>query len=113
MARIALRGIIIGAVGTRINAPLTWWRRHLPLGLRHFLASLWPYSYAVCISSGFALVPGIPILSYFFGVNSTVVLLGIPSFALSTLLLTILSGFAYDSEIQTDSVSGRLISVAI
>ncbi|HLO27923.1 MAG TPA: hypothetical protein VK249_02235 [Anaerolineales bacterium] len=106
-------GIIIGAVGTRINAPLTWRRKHLPLGLRHFLARLWPYFYAVCIPSWFALVPGIPILSYFFGVNSTVVLLGILFFALSTLLLTILAGFAYDSERQTDSVSGRLISVAI
>ena len=106
-------GIIIGAVGTKINAPLTWWRGHLPPGLRHFLASLWPYSYTACIPSWFALVPGIPILSYFFGVNNPVLILGILFFALSTLLLTIFTGFAYDSERQADSASGGLASVAI
>jgi hypothetical protein len=106
-------GIIIGAVGTRINAPLTWWRGHLALGFRRFLASLWPYSYTACIPSWFALVPGIPILSYFFGVDDPTVILFILFFALGSLLLTIFTGFAYDSERQTDSASERLASAAI
>ena len=42
-------GIIIGAVGTRINAPLTWWRTHLSVGSRNFLMKLWPWSYTACI----------------------------------------------------------------
>lgn len=106
-------GIIIGSVGTRINAPLPWWCRHLPAGLRRFLASLWLYSYVACIPSWFALVPGIPILSYFFGVNNPVVLPGILFFALSTLLLTIFAGFAYDTERQFDPRPGRLASTTI
>lgn len=106
-------GIIIGAVGTKINAPLPWWSEHLPLGLRHFLASLWPYSYTACIPSWFALVPGIPILSYFFGVDNPIVILFVLSFALGSLLLTIFTGFAYDSERQAGSAASRLASVAI
>jgi len=106
-------GIIIGAVGTRINAPLPWWRRHLPLGFRRFLASLWPYSYTACIPSWFALVPGVPILCYFFGVNNPVLILGILFFALSTLLLTMFAGLAYDSERQNDSRPGRLVPAVI
>ena len=106
-------GIIIGAVGTRINAPLPWWRERLPRGPRHFLASLWPYSYTACISSWFALVPGIPILSHFFRVDNPIILLFILFFALGSLLLTIFTGFAYDSERQADSTSGRLASVAV
>ena len=35
-------GIILGVAGTRINTPLSWWRTHLPAGLRSFLAKLWP-----------------------------------------------------------------------
>lgn len=106
-------GIIIGAVGTRINAPLPWWRRNLHPGVRRFLASLWPYSYAACIPSWFALVPGIPILSYYFSMDDPIVILFILFFALGSLLLTMFAGFAYDSETQTDSVSDRLASVAI
>src|SRR5512135_3094637 len=39
-------GIMLGAVGTRINAPLTWWRAHLSVGLRHLLGKMWPWSFA-------------------------------------------------------------------
>jgi len=30
--------IIAGVVATRINKPLTWWRTHLPVNVRHILA---------------------------------------------------------------------------
>lgn len=29
---------------TRINKPLKWWRAHLPINVRGFLAKLWPWS---------------------------------------------------------------------
>ncbi len=32
------------AAATRINKPLKWWRAHLPVNLRGFLAKLWPWS---------------------------------------------------------------------
>ncbi len=89
-------GIIIGALGTRINAPVTWRRAHLSVGLRHFLGKVWPGSFTACLIAWLLLFPGINLLGYFFGVNDpnfTVVLI---FFALGSLLLTILTGFAHD-----------------
>jgi hypothetical protein len=96
-------GIIIGALGTRINAPLTWWRTHLSVGLRHFLAKLWPWSFVVCLIAWLLLFPGINILGYFFGVNNPDLTVILILFALGSLLLTILTGFAYDIQEQTGS----------
>lgn len=90
-------GIVIGALGTRINAPFTWWRAHLSVGLRHFLGKVWPWSFVACLVAWLLLFPGINILGYFFGMNDpnfTVILI---AFALGSLLLAIFSGFAYDS----------------
>ncbi len=95
-------GIIIGILGTRINTPLNWWRTHLSIGLRHFLGKVWPWSFAACLIGWLSLFPGINILGYFLGVNNpnfTVILI---FFALGSLLLTILFGFAYDSQRQLD-----------
>jgi hypothetical protein len=36
--------ILAIATATRINAPLTWWRAHLRVNVRGFLAKLWPLS---------------------------------------------------------------------
>ena len=40
--------------------------------------------------------PGLALLGYFFGVNDPALILVILFFALGTLLLTIVTGFAYD-----------------
>jgi hypothetical protein len=95
-------GIIIGALGTRINAPLTWWREHFSVGLRHFLETIWPWSFVVCIIAWLLLFPGINILGYFFGVNDPDLTVILIFFTLGSLLLTIFSGFAYDSQRQFD-----------
>ncbi len=63
-------GIIVGATGTRINAPLTWWRAHLSIGSRRFLGKLWPWSFAACIIAWLYLFPGSILLDYFFGVGN-------------------------------------------
>jgi hypothetical protein len=34
-------------VATRINKPLTWWRKALPEGIRGTLAKVWPVSLAI------------------------------------------------------------------
>jgi hypothetical protein len=91
-------GMFLGAVATRINSPLSWWRKALPAGLRGFLAKLWPWSFAVCITAFMYLLPGSILLDYFFGVDS-VVLIGIAGLtAFGSLLLTIAAGFGYDSQ---------------
>jgi hypothetical protein len=95
-------GIIIGAAGTRINAPLTWWRAHLSVGPRRFLGSLWPWSLIACLIAWLLLFPGSTILDYFFGVNNPNLIPILFFFALGSLLLTVLTGFAYDIQRQTD-----------
>ena len=106
-------GIIIGILGTRINAPLTWWRTRLSLGLRHFLRKAWLWSFVACLIAWLLLFPGINILGYFSGVNNPNLTVILILFALGTLLLTIISGFAYDIQRQTDPSSGAFDSRAI
>jgi hypothetical protein len=89
-------GIIIGAAGTRINAPLTWWRAHLSVGLRSFLGKLWVWSFIACLIAWLLLFPGSTILGYFFGVNNLNLIPILFFFALGFLLLTVFTGFAYD-----------------
>jgi len=90
-------GIIVGAVATRINAPLTWWRTHLPVGLRRFLGKLWPWSFATCIIAWLLLFPGSILLDYFFGVDNPNVIYTFIFSAFGSLLLTIVAGLAHDS----------------
>jgi hypothetical protein len=40
-------GVVASVVATGINKPLTWWRRHLSVNARGFLAKLWPSSIIV------------------------------------------------------------------
>ncbi len=104
-------GIIIGAAGTRINAPLTWWRAHLSIGLRRFLGKLWPRFFVGSLIAWLLLFPGSILLDSFFGVSNPSQTIGI--FALSafgSLLLTVVAGFAYDSQRQSGSPSGAFDS---
>lgn len=93
-------GILIGIVGTRINAPLTWWRTHLSATIWHSLGKSWPWAFGACVIAWLLLFPGISILGYFCGVNDprdTVMLI---LFALGSLLVTAFTGFAQDIERQ-------------
>jgi hypothetical protein len=99
-------GIMIGVLGTRINASFTWWRAHFSGSLRQFLGKVWTWSLVVCIIAWLLLFPGINILGYFFGVNNPNLPVILILFALGSLLLTIFSGFASDSFRQTVSPTG-------
>jgi hypothetical protein len=90
-------GIISGAVGTRINAPLSWWRAHFSVGFKHFLKKLWPWSYTACIIAWLTAILGPGLVGYFFGVNNPALILMILFSALGFLLLTIFTGFVSDS----------------
>ncbi|HET7089198.1 MAG TPA: hypothetical protein VFL17_11140 [Anaerolineae bacterium] len=103
-------GIILGVIGTRINAPLAWWRAHLSVGSRRFLGKVWPWSFIACLTAWLLLFPGSTILGYFFGVNNPNLIPILFFFALGSLLLTIFTGFAYDSQRQTGSPSGAFDS---
>lgn len=93
-------GLIVAAIATRVNAPLTWWRAHLSGGLRSVLSTLWPWCFGACLINWLMMFPGVVLLGYYFGVNDPnlifMLLIGMFGF----LLLTILTGFAYDSQRQ-------------
>ncbi len=99
-----LLGIIVAAAATKIDRPLPWWHAHLSAGLRQSLARLWPWFFGACLVSWLMLFPGSSILGYFFGVTDTMLVPAIFLCALSLLVLTVLSGFAYDLERQTVTV---------
>jgi len=92
--------IIAGVVGTRIHAPLTWWRAHLSARSRRFLAALWPWS----LIAYFILNLGQFMLGSFFNefMLHLSVILGVV-LPLGLVLLTVLTAFAYDIQRQSDS----------
>ncbi len=105
-------GIIAGVVGTRIQVPFTWWRAQLSVHSRRLLATLWPWS---LFAFGFCLA-GYGILGYFFNEFMLSLALLPLFFTLGLLLLavltvlTILTGFAYDIQRQTNSHQAPAVS---
>lgn len=92
-----LIGILAGAAGTGIGAPLTWWRKRLSFNVRSLLAGSWPWLFAIAVANGIFLVIGSVIAVYFFGLNNPDLFTN--SFFLSIVLLlaTIFSGQAYEA----------------
>lgn len=91
-------GILIGAVATRINSSTASPKALQSIGFRSFLAKLWPWSYAAGIIAWLAMLPGVPMLSYFFRVDNPALILIILFCAFGFLLLTVFTGFAHDSQ---------------
>lgn len=93
---------------TKIDKPLTWWRKHLPLSIRGFLARLWLWFLIACASLSLFLVElaifGYPLL-WFLSANDSLSFIStlgnITFFGLGPVV--ILSAFAYDIQRQTDS----------
>ncbi len=91
-----LLGILAGAAGTQIDAPLSRWGRRLSGSARHFLAALWPLAFAVAAVSGSFLVVGSLILVFLFGVNNAALFLNTFYFTVLSLFLTVLLAPFYD-----------------
>ena len=89
-------GILAGVAGLGINAPLTWWRKHLSVNLRRFLGTLWPWIFGIAVINGVFLVIGSLILVYFFDLNNPDLFTNSFFFAVASLLLMIFTGRAYD-----------------
>jgi hypothetical protein len=89
-------GILAGIAGTSINAPLTWWRARLADTVGRLLAQLWPWVFGVALINGVFLFVGAIILVYAFGWGNEDVYLNSFFFAVVSLLLTIITGIAYD-----------------
>ena len=89
------------AVATRINKPLSWWRKILPEQLRGILATLWPV-FLIAGSLLFMLGLFIAITGYVPNVSGPEQILNIDwsilGLGLLSFLLAVVAGFAYDIE---------------
>jgi hypothetical protein len=98
--------IPLWAVATRINKPLSWWRRILPAGPRRVLAELWPW-FLVAGAVLFVIGLVISITGYVPGLSDPEQILTIDWSILGIgyllYLLAFVAGFAYDIQRQPDS----------
>jgi hypothetical protein len=98
--------IPLWAVATRINKPLSWWRRILPAGPRRVLAELWPW-FLVAGAVLFVIGLVISITGYVPGLSDPEQILTIDWSILGIgyllYLLAFVAGFACDIQRQPDS----------
>lgn len=90
--------VVLGVLATRINAPLTWWRDHLSLRLGHSLGNLWQWLLVASVIAWLLLLPGVPILAYFFGVDDPNLTVFFMLLAFGSLALAFIAAFAHDSQ---------------
>ena len=89
-------GVLAGVAGLGINSRHIWWRTHLSVNIRSTLARLFPWVFGVCVINGVFLVIGSLILVYLFAFNNPDLFVNSFFFAVSSLLLSIITGIAYD-----------------
>ena len=93
--------IMASILATRINKPLKWWRRHLSKNVQRILANLWPWSIIA-----YSLLSFILLLITILGVNNPemikLVLIS-ATIMFFPILLSIVGGFAYDIQRQTNT----------
>lgn len=103
-----LLGIILGAAGTRIGKPLSWWRARLPQGVRRFLSTVSPWVFAACLIAWLIMIPGPYLVGRLLGADGAETL-AIASYftfaAFGLLAAAIITGFARDIE-EPKSASG-------
>jgi hypothetical protein len=90
------------AAATRINKPLTWWRKRLPENVRRRLSGIWPYSLAFG-SISFVIGLLIAIFGYVPGMSDPERVINVCwAFIFgggwAVFLLTFVAGFAHDIE---------------
>ena len=90
-----IMGILAGVAGLGINAH-TWWGTRLPINIQHYLAKAWPWIFGICLLDSLFLVVGSIILVYFFDLNNPELFVYSFLFAIVSLLLSIITGAAYD-----------------
>lgn len=99
-------GILIGFIASRSRAMTSWTEMKLPEGLQRLLARVWPWTFAACLLSWFMMVPGVPVVSYYFSSVSDAYILTILGCMFVFLALTALAGIARDARMKTGMASG-------
>jgi hypothetical protein len=99
--------ILAIVTATRINKPLKWWRAHLPVNARGFLAKLWPWSiiaYVLLFSVSVEIaIFGYPLLELFGAKTTYDIQYTLGYIMVGFMPVSILTAFAHDIQKQTDS----------
>lgn len=93
-----LLGVILGITATRIRAPLRWLRTRFSSGPRRLLGRLWPWSLAIGVIAWLLLMPGVSVLSYYFGIYDPNIVIAVSLSAFGLLLFSIAAGLARDAQ---------------
>ena len=99
-------GILIGFFALRSHAMTIWVETKLSKGLQSLLAKVWPWTFAACLLSWLMMVPGVPVLSYYFSSVSNAYIFTILGCMFVFLALTALAGMARDARVKAGMVSG-------
>ncbi len=107
-------GIILGAVGTKVNSTWAHWSTRRPGWSRRLLGSAWGWLLGASMAAFLITFPGLILIEHFAGLsNPELIATILPLFALGFLLLAIFSGFARDSLRGTETLAGAFDSRAI
>jgi len=100
-------GLILGLAATRIGAPFTWSREHVPAGVRRVAGRLWPWLYAASLIAWLSLLPGTILVNHFVALRDPYLMaMVLPPVAFASLALAILTAFARDMRRRDESVAG-------
>jgi hypothetical protein len=103
-------GFIIGAAATRIHAPLDRRNSRIPPSLRDALAKSWPWLLGAGVVSWLGMLPGVPVLSYFWGVENEGLIFGLLLCMFGFLFLSGAAAYAYDLRGEEVSPGGGIVS---
>jgi hypothetical protein len=89
-------GLLIAAAASRLNQRIGmgYFR---PTPIRRFLGGLWPWFYGACLLAWLAMFPGVPLLSYFFGIENDVMFFSILGGMFGFLVLSVVAGYAREA----------------
>ena len=88
--------MIIAAVAGNRNKLIRWGKRVLSIGLGQKMTMAWPWVFGAAVLSWLAMVPGVPLLSTYFGLESNALIFVILGCMFGFIFLSILCGVGKD-----------------
>ncbi len=96
-------GLMMSIAATRIDRPLTWWRKHVPVKARRILGKLWLWLLLPAVTLFSLLVLAAIFGVWFLDADTTISSMGVFGYiSLGLMIVAIIAGIARDSCEPTD-----------
>ncbi len=96
-------GLMMSIAATRIDRPLTWWRKHVPVKARRILGKLWLWLLLPAVTLFSLLVLAAIFGVWFLDTDTTISSMGVFGYiSLGLMIVAIIAGIARDSCEPTD-----------